>query len=152
MFATERRNELGVTYRPCMLTEFGDYYIRIVNRKTGAVDRSDKSFRVAEPNEMMEVDLKIKSADGVYSDEPLITLDTRNIQILWSSKNAAKCTFISSSFDTRATKHFYLPTTSGQIDVTLPGEKDRYHVHVRCYLSSDGQNASEDHITVIIKD
>jgi len=128
----------------------GNYYIKLVNTKTAATDRSDESFQLVAANDFVKADLKIKSVDGTYSDGP-VTVETRTIQVSWSSAVADVCRLVASSKDTRDVTSFdNLATGAVDKQILLPGNKDAYYVELICDSSLYGGNTSGDLISVNI--
>ncbi|MFH1170430.1 MAG: CARDB domain-containing protein [Candidatus Vogelbacteria bacterium] len=84
---------------PPWLVKHGNYYVRVVNKVTGAWDRSDQPFTLA-PENTIWADLKINGVDG---DEHIIDMLPRKVIIIpqgsnntdylasWTSNSQEKC-------------------------------------------------------------
>ncbi len=62
----------------------GDYYVRIVNNKTGEEDRSDKSFEIV-PDGIVKADLRVEGKNA-----PFYVSESKKYKVSWSS-NADSC-------------------------------------------------------------
>jgi hypothetical protein len=109
----------------------GQYYVRVVNNRTGASDRSDAAFTLQTP----PVDLKVNGSDG-----PLTLPDNTLVQVTWNTKNVTQCilqnirTFSGGPI---TTEYLILPFGSKNFYTSSNG-----YLYVDC-LRTDGTHASD---------
>ena len=112
------------------------YYIRVVNNKTGASDRSDAAFTLTLP----PVSMKVNGSHG-----PLTLGDNTQVTVSWSSTGTTGCAIYAlrqHQGDTVVPEINNLPTSGYQSGYTIVDSSYGGYVSVSCH-TSDGTTYSD---------
>jgi hypothetical protein len=119
----------------------GSYYIRVVNNKTGATDRSNKSFKLL-ANNTLKADLKINNSDGPIT----IPEAGATYNVSWRSTNVQYCNIYNNNTN-QALEN--LPT-SGSRTMSFQKNDSPYETHISlfCYSKSPIEGSAYDYVVI----
>lgn len=137
----------------------GSYYIRIVDRVTGATDRSDQPFMVLKAGEAIGV--SIDSVNGKKPTETLfngpalsISANDQSVQLSWTSKQTTRsCSAtVYNGYDTGKLTYVTNLPASGTVSVKLPGgiAGQYYIASITCVDSTGSGNIGDDFVYLMI--
>lgn len=114
--------------------EPGDYYIRLVNNKTGATDRSDSAFTLV-PLGTIKAELKINGSDGPID----VPVGGATYTASWTSSNADSCTLVNGTIDPIDPEFNVTVSPSGirtvKLFPALYGESSIYDGYISLYCT-----------------
>lgn len=134
----------GEIDKPGNYAEAGDYYIRVLNNKTGAWDRSDNSFKLV-PYGTIKADLKVNGSNGPIT----IPEGGATYPVSWAS-NAETCDIHYYTANLLTTEDLRgLPSSGERMMKFVPNTSpyDNY-ISLWCVAKSPIEGSASDQITI----
>lgn len=138
--------------------EPGEYYIRLVNTKTGESDRSDKPFTLDKVGAYLDLEMHVRDVDGTYhagkfatSTDVVHVVAGDQLPVTWYARRGSKCEFIlhdGAQFLVRKSL-----SSNGQSEFRLPENKGTFSAVVQCTLEErDGSMHQDSRVALIRTD